>query len=164
MGVLVGALIGWFAGLAVARRTRDYAIELREQDRAERDSDLRKALAAEMAGNIELLKRVREKGHHGLLERSAWTAAAGIRFKHEQSRQFLVAAYATGAQYDTAVHQIPPAGSGNPSFAAIGLANELAIAALAAFEEASRLYFANNEDPAHPPRRPQTGEKKTGRT
>ena len=74
LGVIVGALIGWFAGLAVARRSRDYAIELWQQDRDARETDLRKALGAEMRGNTELLTTARQKSHRGLLERKAWAA------------------------------------------------------------------------------------------
>lgn len=110
LGVLVGALIGWFAGLAVARRAHAYAIELWRQDRDAHEIDLRKALGGEMRGNIALLTLARQKDRHGVLDRSAWTAAVGLSFRQDQSRQFLIAAYVAGAQYDEGVRQIPSPG------------------------------------------------------
>jgi len=104
-----------------------------------------------MRGNIALLTLAREKDRHGVLDRSAWTAAVGISFRQDQSRQFLIAAYVAGAQYDESVRQIPS--PGQPARTeATNFARELATAALEAFTEAERLYGANNEDPANPSR------------
>ena len=151
LGIIVGALIGWFAGLAVARRTRDYAIELREQDRAAHDEDLRKALGAEMRGNIAILTSATGQAdrHHAELQTSAWSAAIGLRFKQDQSRQVVQAAYVAAAQYNAAVRLIPPKG-GNVWAEASNAALVLARHALEAFTEGERLYVANSEDPSNP--------------
>jgi hypothetical protein len=151
LGILVGALIGWFAGLAVARRSHDYAIELWRLDRDARASDLRKALGEEMRGNLALLEKATatERRHHAPLQTSAWTAAIGMKFQEDQSRQFVQAAYVTGAQYNEAVRQIPPMGQASRGEGS-NLALELARSARAAFTEGERLYVANGEDPATP--------------
>jgi hypothetical protein len=152
LGVLVGALIGWFAGLAVARRSRDYAIELWTLDRDSRESDLRKALGEEMRGNIALLTHAVAPDHqnHAPLQASAWTAAIGVKFKEDQSRQFVQAAYVAGALYNAAVQLIPPKGTGNVHAEASNAALELAKSAIKAFADGERLYVANGEDPANP--------------
>ncbi|HEV8534870.1 MAG TPA: hypothetical protein VGR87_04005 [Candidatus Limnocylindria bacterium] len=150
LGVLIGALIGWLASLATARRAHEYDVDLWRREREAQEDALRKALGEEMRGNIALLTTARQKSHHGLLERSSWTAAAGLNFRQDQSRKVVMAAYVAGAQYDTAVRQIPPMGGGNIRSEATNLASDLAKDALDAFVEAERLYGANGEDQAHP--------------
>jgi hypothetical protein len=154
LGVIVGALIGWFAGLAVARRSRDYAIELWQLDRDAHEADLRKALGAEMCGNLALLQRAtaQDRRHHAELQTSAWTAAIGMRFKQDQSREAVQTAYVAGAQYNAAVRLIPPKGTGGVHAEASNAALELARAAVDAFTDGERLYGANGEDPGQPNR------------
>jgi integrase len=55
LGVLIGAVLSWFIGLSVARRTAKHSLDRWAADRAAREADLRKALAEEMRGNIALL-------------------------------------------------------------------------------------------------------------
>ncbi len=142
VGVLIGGLLTWLGGLALWR-----------SDRNAREDDLRKALGEEMRANAALLKTAREKSHHALTERSAWTTASGMRYRQNQSRELVQAAYVAGAQYDAVVRQIPPMGSGNVRSETTNLALDLAKVALDAFGEAERIYVANGEDPAHPRRK-----------
>jgi hypothetical protein len=151
LGVLIGAVLSWFIGLSVARRTAKHSLDLWEADRAAREADLRKALGEEMRGNLALLKKATatDRRHHAPLQTSAWTAAIGMNFKQDQSRQFVQGAYVAGAQYNEAVPQIPPMGQPSRGEGS-NLALELARSALEAFTEGERLYVVNDEDPANP--------------